>query len=371
MLSLDDFSDIVSRIYDASMEVIRWDDALTPLLHHWASDWAQIVFARNLRELSFIRHAGDVAHFAPYLGRYIELTPTDPRTTSVRFKAVHCRQVVSDEELWASDMYKEALKPVGIEYSMYMIVPLGEGLCSLGAMRSASRIAYTGADCEDMSRLSAHLARACETYKTFQLHRRETEVVRAAIDGVPLGMMVIDDGDIALANTAARSILEGRDTLHAHNGRLRANAAQIDAELRDAVRQASDDASRIMGIALPAGDSNDPVHAVMRKIPPDAAGMLGTDDGSVAVYLTDPRRPIETREEILQRLFGLTQREASVLQALVYGHEPRAIAGHLGISYDTVRDHLKSIMQTTNVRRQADLVRLVLSSPAWVASQMA
>jgi DNA-binding NarL/FixJ family response regulator len=238
-------------------------------------------------------------------------------------------------------------------------------------MRSPSRATYTSADCEDMSRLSAHVARACSMYKTFQLHRRETAVVRAAIDGVPLGMMVIDDGEIALANTAARSILGGGDTLHADNGRLRANAAQIDAELRDAVREARHDASRIMGVTLPAGDSDDPVHAVMRKIPPDAASMLGGNDGSVALYLTDPRRPTETREEILQRLFGLTQREASVLRALVHGHEPRAIAGHLGISYDTVRDHLKSIMQTMGARRQADLVRLVLSSPAWVADKLA
>jgi len=95
--------------------------------------------------------------------------------------------------------------------------------------------------------------------------------------------------------------------------------------------------------------------------------MLGAHDGSLAMYLTDPRRPIETSEEILQRLFGLTPREASVLRALVQGSDPRTIAESLGISQDTVRGHLKSIMQTIGANRQADLVRLVLSSPAWVA----
>jgi FixJ family two-component response regulator len=95
--------------------------------------------------------------------------------------------------------------------------------------------------------------------------------------------------------------------------------------------------------------------------------MLGAHNGSLAMYLADPRRPIETSEEILQRLIGLTAREASVLGTLVRGYEPGTIAETLGISQDTVRDHLKNVMQTMGTNRQADLVRVVLSSAAWVA----
>jgi DNA-binding CsgD family transcriptional regulator len=36
----------------------------------------------------------------------------------------------------------------------------------------------------------------------------------------------------------------------------------------------------------------------------------------------------------------------------------------LAISQNTVRVHIKNIMQTTGGKRQADLVRMVLSSPA-------
>jgi DNA-binding CsgD family transcriptional regulator len=68
----------------------------------------------------------------------------------------------------------------------------------------------------------------------------------------------------------------------------------------------------------------------------------------------------------LQRLFGLTAREASVLRIVVEGDDLQNVAVRLGIGIETVRSHVKHIMETTGARRQAELVRMVLSSPAWI-----
>jgi DNA-binding CsgD family transcriptional regulator len=95
--------------------------------------------------------------------------------------------------------------------------------------------------------------------------------------------------------------------------------------------------------------------------------MLGAQSEAVALYVTDPRKPVETQEEILQRLFGLTPREAAVLRILVEGEDLQSVAARLGIGIETVRSHVKHIMERTGASRQAELVRMVLSSPAWVA----
>jgi DNA-binding CsgD family transcriptional regulator len=71
----------------------------------------------------------------------------------------------------------------------------------------------------------------------------------------------------------------------------------------------------------------------------------------VALYVTDPRKPVETPGEILQRLFGLSAREASVLRLLVEGGDLQGAAARLGISYETVRTHVKRIMDATGARR--------------------
>jgi DNA-binding CsgD family transcriptional regulator len=73
--------------------------------------------------------------------------------------------------------------------------------------------------------------------------------------------------------------------------------------------------------------------------------------------------------EVLQQLFGLTAREAAVLRALVQGETLPQTAQRLGIKLQTVKTHLQHIMQTMGAARQAELVKQVLSSPAWIAAQ--
>jgi len=137
--------------------------------------------------------------------------------------------------------------------------------------------------------------------------------------------------------------------------------------LRDAVHEALN-GDRPVGVTLPI-EHAEPVRALVRRLHPASAGLVGAPREAVAIYLTDPRKPVETSEEILQRLFGLTPREASVLRALVEGENLQGVATRLSVGLETVRSHVKHIMETTGASRQADLVRMVLSSPAWVAGR--
>ncbi|MBN9697252.1 MAG: helix-turn-helix transcriptional regulator [Zoogloea sp.] len=87
----------------------------------------------------------------------------------------------------------------------------------------------------------------------------------------------------------------------------------------------------------------------------------------LALYLTDPDKPIETSEQLLQRLFGLTAAEARVLERLTAGLSVEEIAQGSGVSPATVRVQLKALFKKTNTRRQADLIQQVTTSPLWIA----
>ncbi|MER9140386.1 helix-turn-helix transcriptional regulator [Mesorhizobium sp. M0830] len=63
-------------------------------------------------------------------------------------------------------------------------------------------------------------------------------------------------------------------------------------------------------------------------------------------------------EAPLSGLFDLTQAEARIAHALGFGRTPRSIAKDLGISYETVRNHLKTVLAKTGSHRQADLLGL-------------
>jgi DNA-binding CsgD family transcriptional regulator len=80
-----------------------------------------------------------------------------------------------------------------------------------------------------------------------------------------------------------------------------------------------------------------------------------------------PPRGSEPMEEarmpqtaFLKNRFGLTPAEARLVQRLVSGDSLRSAAKVLGIKYETVRTHLKSIFQKTGARRQAELVIVVI-----------
>jgi DNA-binding CsgD family transcriptional regulator len=370
MLDIDDFSQAVAGVYDASMNVERWPDALSHFARMFGGTASQIGVGSSLGDIAFVKVWGIPDEvIAQVLPKYVALTPTDPRArmSATPYKATHCRQFLSDEELWASEMYKQVLNPGGIEYSMGFTLPIDRDITViLSVMRGPQLAPFTGDECADFGRFAPHVTRAISMHGAFRRTREELATVKALLDGVPLGMMVVDDDELKVANRAARAMLSEGDAMRLQNGRLSGANRRTDADLQAAVDEALNGGDQPVGVAL-AIDHAEPVRAVVRRLHPAAAGMVGATSNAVALYVTDPRKPIETQEEILQRLFGLTPREAAVLRILAEGEDLQTIAARLGISIETVRSHVKHIMDTTGASRQAELVRMVLSSPAWIA----
>lgn len=369
MFDLDNFSQAVARIYDASIDVDRWVDALSLLARIFDSRGAQISVASALDQISFLKICGWTdEELAPFMPRYVALTPSDPRVGMLRipYKPMHCRQFVSDEDFRASEMYQQALAPVGMEYSMGVYIPIEEKLISvISVIRGPDSAPFTVTDCGEFSRLVPHLSRAVSMHGAFRRSQEELANVKALLDAMPLGMMVVDDDEVKVANRAARSLLDEGNAMRVRNGRLHGATQRADTDLRDAVHQALSGTDQPVGVILPL-DHAEPIRAVIRRLHAKSARMLGTPSEAVALYVTDPRKPLETPQEILQRLFGLTAREAAVLQILAEGQDANAVAARLGVGITTVRSHIKHIKGRIGVSRQAELVRLVLSSPAWV-----
>lgn len=351
------------------MDVERWDDVLPVIAKIFGCRGAQINVGSPQKFL-FLKIWGwtedELKRFVP---AYVALSPTDPRGKMIatQFKAMHCRQFVSDAILHNSIFYKNVLEPVDVEYSMAFTIPIKpDVLCLLGVMRGRGGLPFTTDDCNEFGRLVPHIGRAVTMHGAFERCREELTAVKSLLDSVPLGMMVANGNELKVANSAARALLKEGDAVRLRNGRLQGTTRRGDSDLRDALREALDGTDQSIGLALSV-DHDEPVRAVIRKLHPASAGMFGTRDEAVALYVTDPRRPIETPEEILQRLFGLSAREATVLRILVDGGDLRTVANRLHIHIETVRSHIKHIMETTGTNRQTELIRMVLSSPAWIA----
>jgi DNA-binding CsgD family transcriptional regulator len=95
--------------------------------------------------------------------RYETLIDEDPRTVSFRAhqsQAVHCRMGLSSERLHSSRAYRDYLRPLDIEYTMVVLLPIREGVThDLGLTRGRAGQAFDAQDCELLDALAPHLAR--------------------------------------------------------------------------------------------------------------------------------------------------------------------------------------------------------------------
>lgn len=369
MIDINAFSEAVAEIYDASLSADRWDAVLATLCRLFRSPKAQLSYMHSWSDgQPFFRfHGFDAAQLDRLMAQYMGLTVADPRRTQITFKPVHCREVVSENVLKASEMYRQVLAPMDIEYTMFVVLDCdADARCVVSLMRAADSPSFTAADCEEFGRFVPHLSRAITIRDTLSRAHDIAAASQALIDGVPVAMIVLQGDRILLTNAAASALLDQGDALRRSNDDLEAATPLAQARLTRAIAEARGARGGAVGFSMQAGESGQ-LRVVVRMLEPESAQILGGDGSAVALYLTDSRRPIETREEIVRRLFGLTAREAAVACALAQGDDTRTIAARLDIGLETVKTHLKHIMQSVGVRRQAELVKAVVLSPAWMA----
>jgi hypothetical protein len=221
--NVKEFSDAVAHIYDASLDAARWGQALERIGGMFLSPKRQVVITTSpLDPHIFMRFSGFSQDELQVQDRYLELSQQDPRASWRRFEAIHCRQVVSDEVLHASEMYRQVLSRSGIEYSMYFIVDLGEQLvCVLSVMRGPEGEPFTDENCLEFSRFVPQVQRATTMSATLKRLRGEIAAARAVMDAVPMGIMVVEDEELMVANQTAHQILQEGDALQCTGGRLR------------------------------------------------------------------------------------------------------------------------------------------------------
>lgn len=85
---------------------------------------------------------------------------------------------------------------------------------------------------------------------------------------------------------------------------------------------------------------------------------------AACILIADPDASRPLSSVVLQRAFGLTAAEAALAALLASGHDLRSAARKLRITYGTARVRLAEIFQKTETRRQAELVRLLLTAAA-------
>lgn len=373
---LEDLLDLVGSVYDIALSDDGWDSLLPRLSSLFGGNGA-IFFTqdRHASHLDFahlwgLPHAALVEyqdHFVAVdigIERHLTLPPgsvtTDESTPASVFRKSEIyndfRRRWGVERFLAADVFRDARR-----------------LAVLSMQGSRHRRPFGTTESRVFERLLPHVRRAIEMRSTLDGARLHQQTLEDVVENLLVGVVLLDErGSVAYANATARRIDERRDGLFIAAERLRATHPEDDRALQRAIAGAMATAKHVDdrgGAALVLRRPvDDRTHAVLVSPGPGVRSASAFRRSAVIVMIGDPDAAIGVGPDLVARLYGLTPAQARLAHAIAIGSTLEEFAQEHGIEVSTARWTMKLVLARTGLRRQADLVRLLLSGPAGVTA---
>ncbi len=209
-----------------------------------------------------------------------------------------------------------------------------------------------------------HLRRGLNIHNLLDRSESLSDLYAQAISRLSVATLVLDEsGSVLRVNPVAQGILASGDGLKLVGGRLEATYPSDNRELQRLIRAAfaqdTVKSADAMSVTRPSGQVN--LGLVVEPIPSlDWADEKGKP--AALVYIRDAASKSLASEVVTKQLFNLTKAETALAMELANGLSLEEAAETLNIRRNTARAHLRSIFSKTGVRRQTELVRILLNS---------
>jgi DNA-binding CsgD family transcriptional regulator len=200
--------------------------------------------------------------------------------------------------------------------------------------------------------------------------RARVQVTEAALDHVRCALLVVDEhATIHFANHAARRLLAEGDALQSQGGvlaaRINGDAAALAALIARTAGRSGPGCgpARSVSMAIRRGLARPPLIAV--TVPARPGSRWSSPIAChVLLHVVDPGERSGASTDALRDAFGLTERETSVVRALLRLGSLPAAAGEMGIALTTARSHLQHVFDKTGARNQVALAQMLAALAA-------
>jgi DNA-binding CsgD family transcriptional regulator len=368
--------ELLDRLYEASFEPKGWPAFLLGLERFLGGGVAMLcmpapspdrpgtVVAPSLNP-SFVESYG-AHHFRqdPWL--------RDAHATAVG-EVVHPKHDAQGERLAETPFHREWMKPQGLVAHglLHGVVDRhADGTCALiTVFRSGGSGPARGA-ADSLRELMAHIRRALRAHTEHARLHAERASLAAALDHLPLALIVVDRHHrVHLSNRDGSSLLARRDGLILDREGLHGSRPEDDARLRRALVEVCNGApgaatGRTLTLARTSGRA--PLRARVLRVPVPEGGSA---ESLALLFVSDREAEVELPTAALSCLYGLTPAETALVRELANDRSIQEAAVRLGITIGTARQRLVQIFDKTGTTRQASLVRLVLTGPEGLSTR--
>jgi DNA-binding CsgD family transcriptional regulator len=241
---------------------------------------------------------------------------------------------------------------VGWSVGTAIPIPTGEKL-TLVLPRRTERGPVERAVVQKLDELRPHLARSALMSARLQLERACIASETLAVIGLP-ALVLNERGKVLAANPLIEAL-----TNYIHwraQDRVSLKDRAADQLLRDAIA-AIDVAGGSSVRSFPVRDAA--TQAMMHVVPIRLSARDIFVRCAAVIVLTPVTLPEAPPVELVQSLFDLTPAEARVARSLASGETVETIATDRGVSQNTIRAHVRGVLEKTGCNRQVDIVALL------------
>jgi DNA-binding CsgD family transcriptional regulator len=265
-------------------------------------------------------------------------------------------------QAWMKPQKLPAVWPIGVPILDQDGLPIG----GLTVFRRAGGQAFREDEIALGELLVPHLRAAVCVGTRLSGVQRERLALAEVMDRLPLGVILFDrKRQPIVTNRSAQQILALEDGFAlGPNGPYAADPHDNKA-LRKLVESVFEpepgreiETGGFIAVKRPSGK-----RAFVVMATPLLAAPPGSEstEAVVSVHIADPETGQLSATEVLETVYSLTTAEADLVRLLAGGHSLEAAAELRGVTMNTVRSQLKQVFAKTDTKRQAELVRLVLT----------
>lgn len=301
---------------------------------------------------------------AKYFDQFAALNPRIPPTLRQRAGEVCWDYKLLDERAMARDhFYSEFLAPLGLRYFASVVLEqTPEKMAVVSIQRTRRQGHVSDREISLLQRLCPHFQRAHDMRARLKIIRDRENALENALDLLTDGIALLRrDGAIVYVNEALRMLAaRGQDF------RIDRNAVEFStADLRGRF------AAALSVVAHPQGplaespvdfavsrDRGLPAYTVsIRPLLRTGTQSAAKTDAVAMLLIHDPLHRSFAACRMLQDMFGLTNAEAHLVQALGTGMTASAYARSRRVSISTVYTHLRRTREKTGWKSVAELTR--------------
>jgi DNA-binding CsgD family transcriptional regulator len=367
-MTREDLDGLIGTIYAAGTDPRGWAEVVRKITQR-ISGVGGALHVHSVTGTAFTFDADyniDPAGIEEYVQHYHRFNPLiEPMSRLPVGSVAGDGVLVPREEIVKTGYYRDYGRRFGIGGSVTIVLGSdGPFLSCLGILHGWRADPFSDGKLALLRRLTRHFQRAIAINRQFETFRAEKDAMSGTLDLLEMGVVLLDGRGVILhANAAAVSLLRRRDGLHAAFGRLctagMSGREALDTAIHDALT-----GSGLRGgtVAIGRGDGRQPLSVRVAPLPEGHIHCQGESAARAIAFVTDPEAAGQNHLEDILAAYNLTVAERRVVAALASGCSVHEAAERLGISKTTARNHLNHAMVKTGTGRQAELLRLILSS---------